>query len=402
MGRSLNLETPEVFEPLLQPARYKGAWGGRGSAKSHFFAELLIEKCLLERTRAVCIREKQISLEQSCKRLLEDKIDKFKLNSEFRVMNTHIKTPDDGVIIFQGMQKQTAESIKSLEGFNVAWVEEAQAISERSLTLLRPTIRQEGSELWFSWNPRDKKDPIEKFLRSDDTPSDAIVVRSNFRDNPWFPDVLRREMELDRRRDPDKYSHVWLGQYEANSEARVFKNWVEDEFETPDDVMLYFGGDWGFSVDPTVLVRCWLRERAGERAQLMIDHEAYQVGVEIDHIPALFDTVPGSRNWPITADSARPETISYLKRHGFPKIESAIKGANSVKEGVIFLQGYDIVVHPRCVHTIEELIHYKFKRNELTNTVTPILEDKKNHVIDSLRYAVEKLRKPQVREFVTW
>ena len=136
-----------------------------------------------------------------------------------------------------------------------------------------------------------------------------------------------------------------------------------------------------------MLVRCYVVGR-----KLYIDREAYRIGVEIDHLPQLFDTVPGARDWVITADSARPETISYLQRHGFPKMVAAVKGKDSVKEGVIFLQNYDIVVHPRCVHTIDELTMYSFKTDALTGIVTPVLEDKKNHVIDSLRYAVERLR----------
>lgn len=410
MSRRLDIQVPEVFEPLLAPARYKGAYGGRGSAKSHFFAERLIERCLLAPTRAVCVRETQSSLEQSCKRLLEDKIKSFKLSTEFRVMNTHIETPGDGVIIFQGMKQQTDESIKSLEGFDIAWAEEAQSLSERSITILRPTIRVPNSELWFSWNPRHKTDPVDVLLRGPNRPPSAVVVRSNWRDNPWFPDVLRQEMEWDRARDTDKYDHIWAGEYERHSESRVFKNWRVEEFETPDDATFYLGGDWGFSVDPSVLVRCFLRDPK----TLCIDAEAYQVGTEIDHTPTLFDglacgCIPErdgrvarpclrpaahgmARAWPIIADSARPETISYLQRHGYPRLEAAVKGANSVKEGVIFLQGYNIIIHPRCVHTEDEFRHYHYKTDPQTNIVTPILEDKKNHVIDSVRYAVEKLR----------
>jgi phage terminase large subunit len=377
-----------IFEPLLQPSRYKGLYGGRGGAKSHGFGDLLIERCLLDRgTRAVCVREYQVSLEQSVKRLLDDKITRYDLGGEFRVLNTHIETPGDGIIIFQGMQSHTAESIKSLEGYDVAWVEEAQNLSQRSLDLLRPTIREEGSELWFSWNPRHATDPVDKLLRSTPAPPDAIVIKSNYRDNPFFPDVLRKEMEWDRARDPEKYAHIWLGEYERRSEARVFKNWKVEEFETPDDVLFYYGGDWGFSVDPSVLVRCWIRGR-----NLYIDHEAYRVGVEIDHLPQLFDQVPGARSWQIRADSARPETISYLQRHGFPKLVPAVKGKDSVKEGVIFLQGYDIIIHPRCVHTIDEFTMYSYKVDKQTGMVTPILEDKKNHVIDSVRYAIELVR----------
>lgn len=386
---------PPVFRPLFQPARYKGAYGGRGSGKSHAFAELLLDRCVRETTRAVCVREYQVNLEQSVKQLLEDKIHTYGLDRHFRVLNNYIEAPKDGLIIFQGMAMQTAEGIKSLEGYDIAWFEEAQMASERSLTLLRPTIRKPQSELWFSWNPRYQTDPVDVLLRGSTRPPDAVVVQANWQDNPFFPDVLRTEMEWDRRRDPEKYAHVWAGDYERHSESRVFKNWKVEAFDTPDDVTLLFGGDWGYSVDPTVLVRCWLRGRT-----LYIDHEAYQVGCEIDHIPTLFESVPSSKAWPIIADNARPETISYLNRHGYPKMEPARKGKDSVKEGIIFLQGYDIIVHPRCSHTIDELTMYSYVVDKQTGIVTPFLEDKKNHVIDSLRYAVEPLQVGE--DFVSW
>lgn len=390
MGRAVDIPLLEALEPLLQPARYKGLYGGRGGGKSHFFADQLIDDCLTHSgLRAVCVREYQVSLEQSVKRVLEDKIQKYGLDSDFIIRNSYIETPGDGIIIFQGMQSHTAESIKSLEGYDRAWVEEAQNLSQRSLDLLRPTIREEGSELWFSWNPRSATDPVDQLLRSEPPPPDAIVIQVNYQDNPFFPEVLRREMEWDRRRDPDKYQHVWLGAYEERSEARVFKNWIEREFESPSDVAFLYGADWGFSVDPSVLVRCFVKDR-----NLYIDHEAYEVGCEIDHLGRLFDKVPGSRAWTITADSARPETISYMQRHGFPKMVAAVKGKDSVKEGVIFLQNFDIIVHPRCKHTIDELGRYSYKTDKKTEKIVqpPTLEDKKNHVIDSLRYAVERLR----------
>jgi phage terminase large subunit len=343
------------------------------------------------------VREFQKSLEMSAKRLIEDTIQRLGIGHLFRILNTHIETHQGGVILFQGMATHTAESIKSLEGFSLAWIEEAQSLSQRSLDLLRPTIREEGSEIFASWNPRFATDPIDRLLWGGDAPRDIAVVHTTYRDNPFFPDVLRREMEWDRARDPEKYAHVWLGEYERHSEARVFKNWTIDEFDATEGATFYYGADWGFSIDPSVLVRCYVNGRT-----LYIDHEAYRVGVEVDYLGQLFDRVPGARDWPITADSARPETISYLQRNGFPKMEAAKKGKDSVKEGVIFLQNYDIVVHPRCVHTIDELTMYSFKTDKTTGMVTPLLEDKKNHVIDSLRYAVEKLRQPPVATWVSW
>lgn len=211
---TLRIKTPRVYAPLLKPARYKGAWGGRGSGKSHFFAEMLVEQCLLEPgTRAVCIREVQKTLKDSSKRLIEDKIQQLGLGSEFEVLHDSIKTPGDGVITFIGMQDSNAESIKSLEGFRIAWCEEAQTMSSRSLMLLRPTIRTPGSELWFSWNARRKSDPVDVLLRGPEIPTDAVVVRANWRDNPYFPQVLEQERQDCMRLQPDQYDHVWEGGY---------------------------------------------------------------------------------------------------------------------------------------------------------------------------------------------
>lgn len=386
----LKLSTPEWSMPLLEPARYKGAHGGRGSGKSHVFAELMIEAHIMDpKRRSVCVREVQKSLAQSVKRLLETKIEQMNAGAYFEIQEACIKSKKgDGMIIFQGMQNHTADSIKSLEGYDCAWVEEAQSLSQTSLDLLRPTIRKPGSELWFTWNPRSEKDPVDLLLRGATPPKGSVIIEVNYTDNPWFPQVLRDEMEYDRSRDPDKYQHVWLGQYLSNSEARVFRNWRIDEFEAPADAVHRLGADWGFAVDPTTLVRCHLIGRT-----LYIDYEAYMVGCEIVDTPDLFMTVPGAEKWPLVADSARPETISYMRKHGFPKIMAAVKGQKSVEEGIEWLKSYDIVVHPRCTHTIDELTLYSYKVDSDTNKVLPVLEDKKNHVIDALRYALEGVRR---------
>lgn len=292
--------------------------------------------------RAACLREVQKSLKNSVKLLVEDKIRAHGLQHRFEILDSEIRTPGGGVIIFQGMQNHTADSIKSLEGFDVAWVEEAQSLSQRSLDLLRPTIRKPGSELWFAWNPNKPDDPVDALLRGEHPPTDSVVVQVNWDANPWLPDELRADMEDDRRRDPDKALHVWDGHYSLNSEARVFRNWVMREFDTPADAVHRFGADWGFAVDPTVLVRCHIEGR-----NLFVDYEAWKVGCEIDKTPALFDEIPGSRKWRIRADSARPETVSYMQRQGF-KITPALKGQGSIEDGISFLQSFDIVVHPRC------------------------------------------------------
>lgn len=388
MSDLLAIETPEVFAPLLQPGRYKGAWGGRGSGKSHFFAECVVEESIMRKVDIVCLREIQKSLKFSVKKLVESKIERMNAGAYFEVQNEQIKSRHGGVIIFQGMQDHTSDSIKSLEGFGIAWFEEAQSASQRSLDLLRPTIRAPNSELWFSWNPNFATDPIDVLLRGSNPPPGSIVVRANYRDNPWLPPELLAEMEYDKRRDPDKYRHIWLGEYQQNSEARVFKNWRIEEFDVDPSWILRQGADWGFSVDPSVLVQCAIVGRT-----LYVPHEAYRVGCEVDFLPDLFRTVPDAERWPTIADSARPETISYMQRHGFPKMLAAIKGARSLEEGIQFLQSFDIVVHPRCTHAIDELTAYSYEIDPLTGLVLPKLADKDNHVIDALRYACEGARR---------
>jgi phage terminase large subunit len=228
---TLQIPTADVFRPLLEPARNKAAWGGRGSGKSHFFADLLIEDSLRDRgMRSVCIREVQKSLKDSAKRLLEDKLQEHRLGEAdgFKVFREVIQTPGDGVITFQGMQDHTAESIKSLEGFGRAWVEEAQTLSARSLSLLRPTIRADGSQLWFSWNPRRKNDPVDMMFRGLSPPSSATVVRANWSDNPWFPAVLDQERLDCLNGQPDQYDHIWEGGYATVTEGAYYAACLAD------------------------------------------------------------------------------------------------------------------------------------------------------------------------------
>jgi phage terminase large subunit len=227
----LNIKTAEVFEPLLEPARYKGVHGGRGSGKSHALADNLIEDCAAEPgnsngegLRAVCIREVQKDLAQSSKLLIETKLSAFGLNEAdgFKIYRDVIKTPGDGLIIFKGMNDYTADSIKSLEGFKRSWWEEAQTATMHSLNLLRPTLRAQGSELWFSWNPRRKTDPIDVMLRGEETPTGAVVIKANWRDNPWFTSELEQERLDCLRMQPEQYEHIWEGGYVSVIEGAYY------------------------------------------------------------------------------------------------------------------------------------------------------------------------------------
>lgn len=220
----IRVEVPRKLKPLLYPKRYKGLFGGRGGSKSHFFAEQIIIRAFTQPTRIVCIREVQNSIKDSVKQLLQDKIAKFGLEKFFDILESEIRGPRGSVIVFKGMQSYNASNIKSLEGYDVAWVEEAQTLSQHSLDLLRPTLRKEGSELWFSWNPRFKTDPVDMFFRKS-PPAEAISVMVNWYDNPWFPDVLRKEMEHDFSVDEDKAEHIWNGAY-GSSQGAILARYV--------------------------------------------------------------------------------------------------------------------------------------------------------------------------------
>jgi phage terminase large subunit len=263
-----------VFRPLLYPARYKGAHGGRGSGKSWFFAELLVEECLSKpATLAVCIREVQKTLAQSSKRLIEAKIEQLGVGREFEILKDQIKTPGGGLIIFQGMQDHTAESIKSLEGYRIAWVEEAQTLSGRSLSLLRPTIRAAQSEIWFSWNPTRKADAVDQFLRKE-RPNNAIVVEANWRDNPWFPEVLEDERRLELKKYPERYGHTWEGEYAAAFEGAYFAGCLNQA--------KLDGRICKVSADPLLPIQAWIDiGGAGARADAFTMWIAQFVGQEI-------------------------------------------------------------------------------------------------------------------------
>lgn len=214
MLQTIRVDVPRAFKPLLRSARYKGAYGGRGGAKSHFFAEQMVIRCFRETTRAVGIREVQLSIRDSVRQLLADKIQKLGLGQYFDVLDTEVRGHNGSNIIFRGMQSYNAETIKSLEGYDLAWVEEAQTLSQHSLDLLRPTIRKPGSELWFGWNPRFRTDPVDVFFRkADPADTDIVSVKVGWRDNPWFPDVLRKDMLRDRAADPELAEHIWEGGY---------------------------------------------------------------------------------------------------------------------------------------------------------------------------------------------
>jgi phage terminase large subunit len=383
MGR-LEIQFPAAFKDMPTPRRYKVWYGGRGGAKSWSIGRGLLLMGVQRPLKVLCTREFQSSIADSVHALLKQQIPELELGNFYEVQRDSILGLNGTEFIFAGL-RHNPKKVKSTEGVDIAWVEEADTISNDSLDLLIPTIRKEDSEIWFSFNPDQETDPVyHRFVVNGR--DDAMVRKVTYADNPWFPEVLRKEMEYDRAHDTDKYLHVWEGEPRKASKAQVFAGkWRIGETPERSEVY-YYGADWGFSQDPTVLVRCFILDQV-----LYIDHEAYGVGVDIDMTPQMFDRVPGARDWYITADSARPETISYMAKNGW-KIRGAKKGKGSVEDGVAFLRSFkEIVVNPRCRHTIDEMRLYSYKVDRLTGDPTPDLEDKNNHVVDALRYAVEPI-----------
>lgn len=379
---TINPDIPSAFEYLNRPMRFKGAYGGRGSGKSWAVATLLILLAASAPLKILCGREYQKSINDSVKSLLDSRISAVGLSYFFESQKQFIFGLNGSIFLFIGLRHEPAK-MKSLEGIDIFWGEEANTISAESLEILIPTIRKEGSELWFTYNRRLTDEPVHQLSRREN----ADFRKINFDQNPFFPDVLRAEMEFDRAYNFEKYLHVWEGEPQQTSEAQVFKGKYRIEsFETPADAVFYFGADWGFSIDPSVVVRCFVDGR-----RLYIDHEAYKVGVEVQDLPAFFDQVPGADQWKITADSARPETIRYMQRQGY-NVTGAKKGTGSVHDGVEFLKSFEIVCHERCINTAYELGAYEYKTDRFTGDVLPVLEDKDNHCIDSLRYALESLQ----------
>ena len=380
---NLSIDTPRWSLPLLKPCRYKGVKGGRGSGKSHERAESLIEQAILHPgLKVVCIREIQKSLKFSAKALIESKIQKFGLSRLFEITRDEIRTPGGGLIIFQGMQDHTADSIKSLEGFDIAWVEEGQSLSHHSFQLLRPTIRAPGSEIWVTWNPEQSTDAVDAFFNEAiaNGSDEVCLVHVNYYDNPHLPDELRREMEYDRKYNPQSFGHVWLGEYNTKNEAQIFRGKYEEKAFTPRDDWdgPYFGLDFGFSQDPTAAVKCWIYDGC-----LYIEQDYGKIGLELDDTaPMLRQHLPGIEKYVVRADSARPESISYLKRHGLPRITGVQKGKGSVEDGIEFIRSFKrVFIHPDAAATLREFKLYSYKTDRLSGDVLPVVLDENNHCI---------------------
>lgn len=374
------------FKPLFQPKRYKTFHGGRGGAKSWAAARALVIMAASKKLRILCTREVQNSIKDSVHKLLKDQIEMLGLNPWFRITNESITSASGSEFLFKGLRFDPL-GIKSTEGVDICWVEEAQSVSSDSWAILIPTIRKEGSEIWVTFNPGEESDPTyQRFIVT--PPDDSITVEVNYYDNPYLPETLRKEMEYCKRVDYEAYEHIWLGKPKSISDSVIFRNRYRVE-AFPDDlwlqaVRLFFGADFGFANDPSTLIRMFMID-----TRLYIEYEAYGVGVELDEMPQFYDSIPEVRKWPVKGDNSRPETISYLARQGF-SIDAAAKWKGSVEDGVTYLKGFEeIIIHERCKHTADEFRHYSYKVDKKTGDILPIIVDKFNHCIDAIRYGLD-------------
>ena len=411
------VQMPVAFRELANPNWRTQIWhGGRGGAKSWSIATELVAKATRKRMRILACREIQKSIDKSSKRVIENMIRRMGLASDqggpWVIRRATIENSWNGSeFLFEGL-RTNIDSIRSIEGLDLAWIEEASNTSSTSWRVLSPTVRKRGSQIWASLNRKEKTDFLDmEYIQNDHLPPRTLVRKVSWRDNPDFPDVLREEMEYLKVRDYDRYLHVWEGEPVRRSDACVFKrNHQEDiDKDIPETLKARYGADWGMT-NPTVLAKVyvWHEERI-----IYIARTAYKIGATVDETPALFagdaprdfQNVPrwenrynhpgieGAYAGPIRADSSAPQLIRYLRDRGF-NITHAVKGPRSVEEGVDFLRTYDIYIHPDCAEAWYEFQTYSYKVDkDNEDIILPELEDKDNHVIDSVRYAVEEDRR---------
>jgi phage terminase large subunit len=379
------LELPARMRGIFEPHRYKIFYGGRGSAKSWSAAAALVILAAAAPKRILCAREFQTSIKDSVIELLKSRIRSLGLKERFRFGQSAVTGRNGSEFVFKGLRINPDE-VKSLEGIDYCWVEEAQRVSEASWTYLIPTIRKAGSEFFITFNPEGATDPTYKrFVLS--PPPGALVVKMNYGDNPWFPAELDAERLRCLADDPDAYNWIWEGNPRTISDAVIFKGKFSIEtFETPQSARFLHGADWGFGSDPTVLVRCFERDDC-----LYVDQESYALGLDLNRIaPTWKAAVPGCERGQIYADNSQPQTINHVKGYGF-RIAPAKKWSGSVEDGITFMRGYrKIIVHERCYYTGQEMRLYSYKTDRVTGEVLPVIVDKHNHCIDALRYALDK------------
>ena len=395
------IEIPPKLIPVFAPPhkRYRVAYGGRGSGKTFTFAKMLAIKgyMLAEEGRSgtlLCAREFMNSLAESSMEEIKHAIkSEAWLDDYYEVGEKFIRTKN-GLIdfAFAGL-RHNLDSIKSKAKILIAWVDEAETVSDIAWKKLLPTVREPNSEIWCSYNPETEGSATDVRFRKSDLGAEGVAVEINWQDNPWFPDVLNLERERDLKNLPyEEYLWIWEGHYRQISEAQIFRGKYRiDNFEIDDSFGDPLHGlDFGFANDPTAAVRLYIKDNT-----LYVSHEAGKVGLELDDTADYIKArIPDIEKYTVRADSARPESISYLKRHGLPRITGVQKGKGSVEDGIDFIRSFDeVVIHSSCKEVANEFNKYSYKVDKRTEDILPVPVDAYNHYIDAIRYALEPIMK---------
>lgn len=382
----------DVLAPPLGTFRYRGARGGRGSGKSRSFALMAAVRGYAEPLRILCTRDIQDSIKESFYAEVKAAIASYDwLEAHYDVGVDYIRGKNGTEFLFKGL-RHSMGAIKSMSGINICIVEEAEDVPERAWKDLTPTIRAPNSEIWVIWNPKTIGSPVDKrFVQN--VPKRSAIVKMNYDDNPFFTAELEEERLNDLEiHSPEDYHHIWEGGYLVNNEACIFANkWQLKEFEPGDDWDgPYHGLDFGFANDPTAAVRVWIHDDC-----LWVERELCKKHLELDYTHEYLATsIPDIEKYVVRADNARPESISFLRRHGIPRCVAVEKGKGTVEDGIAYMRGFKrIYVHPRCTYTAEEMRYYSYKVDRLTGDVLPVIVDAWNHCIDAIRYALEPLIK---------
>lgn len=395
---TLKIELAPKLLPLFAvprgKLRYRVMRGGRGSGKSFTAAKMAAVWGAIEPLRILCTREYQNSIKESFHAELKNAIASCSwLSTQYDVGIDYLRHKSNGTeFLFKGL-RHNIDGIKSMAQIDLVIVEEAETIPPRSWQDLIPTIRAAGSEFWVVYNPKSRDSWVARTFDGDTLPPRTMIVDANHNDNPWFSQELDEQRLHDRDvMDPALYKHVWEGGYYEQSDAQVFAGKFEQrEFEPADDWDgPYHGLDFGFSQDPTAATKSWVHEDI-----LYVEYELYEKRLELDDTAeALIEAIPDISRHTVRADNARPESISYLKRKGIPRIVACEKGKGSVEDGVEFIKSFKkVVIHPRCRNTISEFSLYSYKVDRLSGDILPVLVDDNNHIIDGIRYALEPLMK---------
>jgi len=364
-------------------------YGGRYSLKSHTTARFLLIRARQEKTRVLCARELQNSIGDSSHQLLADLIAKYELNDFVVTNNSIINKVNQSDFIFKGLC-HNEQSVKSIEGIDIAWVEEAQTVSKNSLEILTPTVRKPGSKIIYTYNRLLEDDPVHTRLVIEGRPK-TLIINENYDiaiKYDMIPQEILDEIADDKLKRPGLYKHKWMGE-PSNLERKIYRDWQLLD-EVPHEARLERRGvDFGYSNDPTAIVDIY-----SYNGGFILDEVCYQKGLSNKQIA---DILSVRENILTIADSAEPKSIDEIKSYGI-LIMPSIKGQGSVNKGIQFVQGQKISITKSSINTRKEYNGYLWKEDR-EGRVVNIPEDINNHSMDAIRYALDSYKPKKKNNF---